>query len=217
MTTRGITLIELVAAMAIFALVAIMGLQSLSGTLRARDALSSAHQDVTALTRPVALLRNDLSALVPLLFHGPGDAPPRSSLWHSRDGTTLALSLAGQVDLDTRGTLRMNTLQRAVWRLDGDTRTLYRGGWRALTPANADAQMPEVAVMSGIAGLRVRSYWPRQGWQPGVSPSDPIEPQGGDSDASTGLVMLKDTLPDAIEVTLILENGGEIPVLETLQ
>lgn len=218
MNSRGITLIELVAAMAIFALVAVMGIQSLSGTLRARDTLTAAHANVATLTRPVAMLRNDLSALVPLLFYAPGDTPPRSSLWQSGDGTTLALSVGGQADLDAAGTLRSDGLHRVIWRLDPGDATLYRSAWRALTPADTRAETPEQRVMTGVVELRVRSFWPRLGWQPGVAPSAPVEPDTpADRDGSGGFVMLKDTLPNAVEVTLVLEDGGEIPVLETLQ
>ena len=39
MADRGLTLLELVAVLAIFSLVAVMGLQALSGMMRARDRL----------------------------------------------------------------------------------------------------------------------------------------------------------------------------------
>ena len=54
---RGLTLIELVVAMAVFALVAVMGLQSLSGSLRMRDGLTARAEDSAALAQAIAVLR----------------------------------------------------------------------------------------------------------------------------------------------------------------
>ncbi|MGR3696731.1 MAG: PulJ/GspJ family protein, partial [Roseovarius sp.] len=51
MADRGLTLLELVAVLAIFSLVAVMGLQALSGMMRARDRLTDADEQAAALAR----------------------------------------------------------------------------------------------------------------------------------------------------------------------
>ena len=47
---QGITLIELIVAMALFALVAVMGLQALNGMLRSRDRLSDMADETAGLS-----------------------------------------------------------------------------------------------------------------------------------------------------------------------
>lgn len=218
MKDRGLTLIELVLAMAIFALVAVMGLQSLSGTLRARDRLSDSFAATAALAQPVARLRNDLSSLVPLIFFAPDAARPQSALWQSRDGARLALSLGGQVGISRDGALRPDDMHRVIWRLDPASGTLTRQRWDSLAPSRAAQQGPEVVVMTGLRALRVRSYWLGQGWQSGVIASAQGAPAPIlDGDQSAALTPFSDTLPQAVEVTLVLEDGREIPILETLQ
>ncbi|MEL6886683.1 MAG: type II secretion system protein GspJ [Pseudomonadota bacterium] len=214
---RGLTLIELVAAMAIFALVATMGLQSLSATLRSRDALADRSDAVAALARPLALLRQDLGAAVPLLFYPPGRGSPRGAVWVNGDGTVFELSVAGQTDLGRDGAVRTGRLHRVVWRLDAGDGTLYRRQWHALTPAGTSAASPEVAVMTGVTGLAFRSYWLRAGWQPGVSLlAAAAGPSEFDSDTPTAFVF-GDDLPEAVEITLITRDHGRIPLLETWQ
>ena len=108
-------------------------------------------------------------------------------------------------------------MHRVVWRLDTGSGTLYRRQWHALTPVDARAAGPEVAVMSGVERMVIRSHWPRSGWVDGVSllVSDQ-GPSGLDSDARA-IVSFGDNWPEAIEVTLITRDHGRIPLLETWQ
>ena len=209
----GLTLIELVAAMAVFALVAVMGLQSLTGMLRTRDRLTDLDNNTAALTITLARLRNDLSATLPLLFYPPDRQAPTSALHQS--GTVFSLSIGGQPALD--GTYNRH---RAEWRFDPANNTLNRRVWTTLTPANTTAQQPEIEVMQGVTDLRLRSYWPQTGWangftKPGTASATPNE---NDGDASGGAPeVYSDTLPLAIEVTISTEKYGDVPMIEALQ
>ena len=213
---RGLTLIELVVAMAIFALVAVMGLQALTGAMRMRDRLTQIDSETAELGLALGLLRNDLRALVPLLFHMPSGGT--ASALELR-GPVLGLSLAGQPDLPPGPG---PGLQRAEWRLDPAAGTLSRRVWPALYPARADAVSREMEVLGGVRGWSLRSHWPEQGWVAGVTsgelqiaPSDP----GADSDAAQSLVpeSYSSTLPQAIELVLQTERFGRILLLESLQ
>lgn len=213
---RGLTLIELVVALAVFALIAVMGVQALQGTLRMRDALGSRDSRAAEMARATALLRQDLGALAPLLFFPP-DGPPQSALFAPPDG--LALTLGGQPTL-TPGNLAR---QRAVWRLDPATGTLSRGLWPGLAPASAVEAAPDVAMLSGVTGLRLRSYWEGVGWQPGainLSPAAaPADAAPADEDGARARVANRfaSTLPAAVEVTLEVADFGPIVLVESLK
>lgn len=215
---RGVTLIELVVAMAIFALVAVMGVQALNGTLRQRDRLTEIDAEGRDLSFALSLLRQDIGALVPMMFHPP-EGGLRSAVDQSADGLELALSIGGQLDL--RPELGLG-LHRVAWRLDHATQTLTRSAWPTLVPANAAQQSPDVQVLDQVTGIEVRSYWPQQGWVTGTFSGTLREASlsgGGDEDAALSEVVevYSDTLPLGLEVTLELATGGRIVLVESLK
>lgn len=63
---RGFTLIELLVAMAILAVVSIMGVQALSGVFFQREILTRTDEQAVAVIRTLSLLRQDFEAVVPL-------------------------------------------------------------------------------------------------------------------------------------------------------
>ncbi|MDU8912178.1 type II secretion system protein GspJ [Aestuariicoccus sp. MJ-SS9] len=206
---RGLTLIELVAAMAVFALIAVMGLQALTGSLRMRDALASRAEAATDLALATALLRQDLSGALPMLFFPPGGAPPRSAM--AEDGAGFALS---------RGGLPGARIGRVEWRLsDG---ALTRRVWPTLTPASPAQKSPAVPVLDGIAALSWRSHWPGAGWVPGLRPpaGQPrrTDAPATDSDRSSAAPeSYSDAVPQAVELTLITRDFGTIVMVESLK
>ena len=214
----GLTLIELVAAMAVFALVAVMGLQSLTGMLRGRDRLAQIDTDTAALTLSVARLRNDLSAALPLLFYPPGRGAPRSAIAPLADGAGFALSVGAQLGVD--GQYRSH---RSQWRHDPATGTLYRRVWTTLTPASDAARQPDVAVMEGVSDLRLRSYWPNAGWIDGTeSPNVALNAAPTlptlDADSSGGAPeVYSDSLPLAVEISIDTAAYGTLTLIEALQ
>lgn len=226
----GLTLIELVAAMALFSLVAVLGLQALTATLSMRGRLTQMEQRAGELSLGLTLLRNDLAALVPLLFH-PAGGGSRSAIHLSDDGLTLSFSIGGQpelplaagqdVKLDTRLDTRLG-LHRVEWRLDRRRGQMMRRVWPVLSPGNAQVVQPEVAYLSGVTDMELRSLWPQLGWLPGVVSTAPqVAPDlgGGDSDG----VMLRladsysDTLPEAVELHLQIKGLGQLRLLEGLR
>jgi general secretion pathway protein J len=215
--SAGLTLIELVAAMALFALVAVMGLQVLGTSLRQRDRLNTLEQEVAGLSLGLALLRNDLSAMVPLLFHPPGGGS-QSALALSRDGRSLSFSIGGQPDLLPvvgRG------FHRVEWRFDPQTQQFIRRVWPVLAPAESDAAQPEVAYFEGLTNVSVRSHWPQLGWLPGVESTAPraAADTGSDGDGVLASVAshYSDSLPQAVEITLHIDGIGAVRLLESLQ
>lgn len=217
LATRGMSLIELVVAMAIFALIAVMGLQALTGAMRMRDRLTEIDTNTAQLGLTLGLLRADLGAVVPLLFYTPGGAP-RSALHLDGTGRVLGLSLAGQPDLPHRPG---PGLQRAEWRLDSAAGTLSRRVWPAIHPAGAGDAFPEVMMLQDVQGWSVRTHWPQIGWRQGTAGDigQIARDTGGDSDEALEAVpeSYSSTLPEAIEVTLEIADFGSVVLMETLK
>lgn len=192
----GLTLFELVAVLAIFALVAVAGLQAVSGAVRARERIGAADAGTVELMRAMTLLRADLKALVDMPFQPPGagTAPEPAFLAEPREGR-VALTLAGQAVLPgTQGA----GLVRVVWRLDRAGGRLTRQVWPVLRPASVRAAGPEVTVLEPVRalGLRVRPAAGRGAgaWQvPGPA-------------AAPGL-------PRLVEVTIETEHHGVLRVV----
>lgn len=220
--TRGLTLIELVAAMALFALVAVMGLQALTANLRMRDRLAVMEQQAGELSLGLALLRNDLSALLPVLFHPPGGGS-RSAIHLSSDGLTLSFSVSGQPELPPGPERDPGLgLHRVEWRLDVARQQMMRRVWPVLSPAADQSISPEVAYLSGVTGLNLRSLWPQLGWLPGVANGAPrVAPELGESDGDGVLTRLADSysdaLPEAVELRLQIEGLGSVRLLEGMR
>lgn len=220
---HGLTLIELTVALLIFALVAVMGLQALTGMLRMRDRLSDIDNTTAELGFAVNLLRSDLSAMVPMTFRAPSGGV-QSALTLSGNSRELAFSIAGQPDLPPVDALG---LHRVVWRLDPQEEILTRQVWPVLAPASPSAAYPETVVLSNVTSLSLRSYWPDTGWQSGAqrvsaSGAPVFEASDGPSvDLDTVLRAVtnsySDQLPEAVEVTFETTAYGAITLVESLQ
>ncbi|WP_375257064.1 type II secretion system protein GspJ [Citreimonas sp.] len=209
---RGLSLIELVVAMALFALVATFGAQALRGLLRQADGLDRHAAAAANLDRAASQIGADLQAAIPMLFYPPGDAQPRSAL--TADASGFALSTAGQPMLG--GTEA--ALHRVEYRLDGGV--LVRAAWPSLIPAEPGARHDAMIVARDVTGLRLRTHWPRIGWIDGARP--PLDsasaPTAGDADrAGPAPEVYSSALPDAVEVVLTLDGIGDVPIRRALR
>ncbi|PKQ12165.1 MAG: hypothetical protein CVT70_10655 [Alphaproteobacteria bacterium HGW-Alphaproteobacteria-1] len=197
---RGLTLLELVAAMAIFALVAVMGLQTLSGMLRARDSTDAAAENAAALARALALLRADLKSAADLRFWPPEAFEPEPPLLdRSAEEGWFALSTEARAVLpgaQTAGT------ERVIWRHDRAGERLLRAVWPVMRPASDAALSAETGVLDRVSGLRLRAYaGPEEGWVAGWG-------QPGEE--------ARLRLPRAMEITVESELYGPIVILVAL-
>jgi len=214
---RGLSLIELVVAMALFAMVAIMGLQSLNGTMRISERLTRIDSDTADLGNALALLRNDLTSVVPLLFYPPQDAPLRA-VDLSQNGMLLGLSLAGQKTFTPTHTDR----HRAEWLVDAAQGTLIRRFWPALLPAETTQRSADMTVLKGVRALTVRTFWRDVGWVAGVTPPTDLlmisQQVSIDQDSIGAPASVSfSILPMAVEVTLQTVRHGNLRLVQTLQ
>lgn len=203
----GLSLIELVVAMALLALVAVMGVQSLSGALRQRGDLDARAGAGTDLIEATALLRNDLAAAAPLRFFPPsGNAQPAIA---ALPGGGFALSRASTA----AGPLG---LARVEWQLE-DGR-LSRVLWPGLTPTTEAEANPAMPVLEGVEAIGLRSYWTGAGWidGPRLAELDRTLALGQTNDGPPRQ-QYSDLMPRAIEIILTTRDHGDLRLLEYLQ
>ncbi|MDQ2092211.1 type II secretion system protein GspJ [Marimonas arenosa] len=217
--TRGLTLIELVVAMSVFALVAVMGLQGLSGMLRQRDRAATFAEDSAALGRAAGLIRHDLSAMLPVLFYPP-EGRAQSALRELASAGGFAVSVANTRPYPPLG--ESGLARRVEYRFDPEAGRLLRRAWSTAWPADATAQGPEQVVLEGVTDLRLRSYWTGIGWIDGLRFAALDEARrnaqaAGQDEAAAGPEVYSDQLPQAVEITLVSRAFGEIVLLESPQ
>lgn len=149
---RGFTLLELVVSLAIFTLVAAMGLQAVTGTLHQNRVLDQSQADMVEIQRLMTQLRRDLDAAVPVPFTTPlGDQEPA---YQAEEGR-LRLSLGGQMRLtESRDSLDAG-FARVIWTHDAAAGTLTRQVWPVLAPRDPDQIGPARVMLSGVTGLTV--------------------------------------------------------------
>jgi len=224
---QGLSLIELVLAMGLFALVAVMGAQALSGMMRMRADLTARADQSAALGELTSLLRADLAALVPMLFYPPDRGAPRSALGFSRqeNAVRLTLSRGGMARFDSPQPPSSQPASgmatgRVEWQLQNGQ--LSRAVWSSLMPAD-HSSYHQVATgleprLGGVQDLRLRSYWPQIGWVAGAQ-AHGLQPDAvSDGDrAGTVSEIYSSTLPLAVELTLVTGNFGEISLVESLK
>ncbi|MDU8925814.1 type II secretion system protein GspJ [Alisedimentitalea sp. MJ-SS2] len=217
--TRGLTMIELVVAMSVFALVAVLGLQSLGGMLRQRDRAAEFAEAGAGLGRATSLIRQDLSLMVPVLFYPPGGGVV-SALDADPAGNWMSLSVGNAHRYAPMG--KSGLVERVEYRLNRETGQLLRGVWRTVWPVGADQKSPDIVVMEGVADLRIRSHWTGIGWIEGVrfaaldKTMQEVRKSQQD-DAGVAAETYSDFLPQAVEITLVTQAFGDIRLLETLQ
>lgn len=192
MRQSGYTLLEVMIALGLFALMAAGAYATLNNTLISIEAINAQTERVQRLQRALQTLGDDFSQLQPRPVRdelGQGyvpalEADPRSEFLAelSRGGWRNPL------------TLPRPTLQRVAYRVEDNE--LIRYHWRVLDRTLANEPV-ELALLDGVEALRVR-YLVGEEW------SEEWPPR-----AATGAPGLR-LRPRAVEITLELEDLGEL-------
>ncbi|OYU13891.1 MAG: type II secretion system protein GspJ [Alphaproteobacteria bacterium PA4] len=181
--SQGFTLVELLVALFIFALISAAGTALLAFGVEARARTSERLDEIAAMTRLRALLTADLAQAAPRLWRDEnGNRQPA----FSSDGTGLTLVRRGWRN---DGGAARASLQRVRWQVSG-------GRLERVTAAMVDgaAPNPPAPVLVGVTQFRLRTLVAGQwadGWQP----------------------LVADALPEAVEVVVTTDRQPELTQL----
>ena len=151
---KGFTLLEVLIAVAIFAVISMISYSTLSQYLIVRERLDENYQAVQRLQRSFTLLERDLRYI--------SDRPVRDELGENEQAFMFEneYGLSGEIlrlttVLPDTANPGLSNLERVAWRLeDGE---LYRNVWQVLD-REQDSEAKEYRVMSDIDSVEVILY-----------------------------------------------------------
>ncbi|HLS81816.1 MAG TPA: type II secretion system minor pseudopilin GspJ [Steroidobacter sp.] len=193
MRQSGFTLLEVLVAVAVFAIVGALAMGGYNELTRQSDIVEENASRTRAVQRTVQRLVQDFSMLEP--------RPVRASLGDSREGALR--SIRGQTPLAelTRSSwpnpagVQRSTLQRVAWRLEDDR--LIRDYWVVLD-RTLNSEPTSALMLEGVQRLELRFMDANRSWHEQWPPLGYSAPD------------LPRVRPIAVEIKLDLEDWGEI-------
>ena len=190
---RGFTLIEVMVAMAVFAILAAFAYGTLSQTLLSAEILSDRMDRLQALQRTMRVLADDLQQLAPRPVRDElGDNFRPALDTNFQTGFALELTKGGW---SNPVVLPRSTLQRVGYRMEDDE--LVRYHWYSLDRTLSNEPVG-VALLDGVEGIEFRF----------LVGTDNYSEQWPPLNQPDGLGVRQ--RPRAVEVTLRLTDEGEI-------
>lgn len=186
---QGFTLLELLIALSIFALVSVIVFTGLQSSLDSRERTNQRADRLIELQKAFNFLRQDLEQAVPRAVRDQmGDFDPKNAFQQTLDG--IAFTRGGRSN--PLG-LERSSLERLGYSLEDET--LIRNRWLALDQPS-DPAIEELPLLEGVTDLSFRfldsdKQWIDQWPPPNSTTSDP-------------------ELPHAIDVVLELADFGVI-------
>lgn len=194
---RGFTLMEVLIAMAIFAVIGVMAMTGYSQLARQSENLELSMQRIRAVQLTMTRFSQDFGELEP--------RPVRDALGSNFEPAIFADNRGQSIVQFTRAgwsnpaAIARSTLQRAAYRLENNK--LYRDHWTVLDRTLA-TQPIKVELLDKVIGLKLRYMDRNREWSeqwPAAAMS--INSAQGANDSER---------PIAIEVTLELEDWGKL-------
>ncbi len=186
---RGYALLEMVVAIAIFAVLAALAYGALDSVVRTRAGLDASAARLKALQLGVSAFERDLRAAFARPVRGLyGETLP--ALAGAAEGIELTHH---QYASPVAGSARA-ALARTTWAVDGEV--LVRSGWAALDRA-PDSRPIRRELVADCTRLRLRYLDAGGGWRDAWPPRD-------------GPESAPDRLPRAVEFRMTLRDAGEI-------
>lgn len=195
---RGFTLLEMLVAVAVFAVISVMAYGGLDTVLQAKARTEVHAQRLSELQMAMLMLERDISQTVPRgIRDSYGDAQP-PLVGGGENQTMLEWTRAGWAN--PTGRVRSD-LQRVGYRLEQEQ--LVRDNWMVLDRAQ-DSEPYRAILLEGVESFSVRFMDERRKWQESWPPQTLATDPGTQS--NTGAA----GLPVAIEVKMELTDFGEI-------
>ena len=190
----GFTLLELLVALAIFALLSVMAYAGLSTVLTANQVLETHMERLNEVQRSVTLLSRDIRQTVNRGIRDTFGDTKQPLIGASEFDTlgTPAIELTRTGYANPLGAKR-SFLQRVAYRVED--KILYRNSWRVLDQAQ-DSEADALTICHDIEALQLRYLDRENNWHDQWPPIDP-EYQGS-------------VLPKAVEVSLTLTDWGKV-------
>jgi general secretion pathway protein J len=185
--SRGFTLIEMVAAIAIFAVIATISYASLNRFLDSTTLLESELRDIRQLQKAFSVISRDMRyASARVVRDEYGDPEPVLVVNNPLVAGELLRLTTQQRNLDLPGT---STVQRTAYRLEGDS--LVRIRWKVLDRDQEDSEI-RYPLISGVENVTVNVI------RIGSGTTEPLDELG-----------LDQQLPDGIEWHITMNNGRQ--------
>lgn len=154
-TTRetGFTLLEMVVAIAIFAVIGAVSHVTLTGFIDTRDRVAAHNQRLVQLQSAIGHFERDVRFMMPRgIRDGLGEpTPPLSSAFAGAGGRLLEVTVAEPSFRDPR----WHRLRRVGWSLQG--RQLVRETW-AVLDRDFDSLPRQTILLDGVQAVRLRYY-----------------------------------------------------------
>ncbi|WP_227545847.1 type II secretion system minor pseudopilin GspJ [Marinobacter fonticola] len=194
----GFTLLEVMIAVGITALVGVGVWQMINGVIRTRDRVDAVANDFAQLQRAMVIIERDLNQVVnrPIrdLY---GD--PRYAMSSREEG--VAISLTRQGWRNPLGN-RRSDLQRATYEFTGDK--LHRRYWGMLDLAQ-DAEGRDQLLLGHVTDFQVRFMDENNNWQ-----DEWPTAEGAQQTSNSAAALAAVPLPKGVEVVIEHEQFGEL-------
>lgn len=197
---RGFTLLEMLVAVAIFALVSVMAYGGLAAVMQQYEVTSAAQSRLQEIRRAVTLLERDIFQLENRPVREAFQGDPQPALRGGVD-QMLPLELTRGGWRNPAGLRRAN-LQRVAWQLSENK--LQRLHWNVLDQAQ-DSEPQRLEVLDQVNVFELRFLDPGGNWHDQWPPLDFMR-----NPAIPGQSAGDEPLPMAIEFVLELEDAGRI-------
>ena len=183
---NGFTLVELLVALTIFALLSAAGVTLLSFSVRAQAAADERLTRLAEIRRAGALLTSDLAQAAPRISRDEAGAVKPAFVGGSGQGDAVILSLVrrGWENLDGAPRPSLQKVQYR-WVSGRIERTAY-------AHVDGGPPMAPVAVMTGVRNVRLRYRDPRGEWRDRWDPTQPT------------------LMPSAVEMMIDTQESGSI-------